>query len=70
MEPQQKQQCTGSGSQCNNIGKVTLGYWDIRGLVRQIEVLLEYVGIPYQRKYFDGAKKFTESWYDDPEIKG
>jgi len=36
--------------------KVTLGYWDIRGLAERIRLLLEYTGTPYDQEFHSGAE--------------
>ena len=48
--------------------KVTLGYWQIRGLSERIRMLLEYVGIPYDEVKYTGETR--DKWFseDKPEL--
>lgn len=49
-------------------GKVTLGYWGIRGLSERIRMLLEYVGIPYDEVKYSGQTR--DKWFNEvkPEL--
>jgi glutathione S-transferase len=42
--------------------KVTLGYWNIRGLAERIRLLLEYVQIPYDEKVF--TPETRPEWFE------
>ena len=44
-------------------GKVTLGYWGIRGLSERIRMLLEYVGIPYDEVKYTGETR--DKWVSE-----
>lgn len=43
-------------------GKVTLGYWNIRGLGERVRLLLEYLQIPYDEKIF--TPETRPEWFD------
>jgi glutathione S-transferase len=45
-------------------GKVTLGYWAIRGLAERIRQLLEYLSIPYQEDRYEGAEGRAK-WFSE-----
>lgn len=49
-------------------GKVTLGYWKIRGLSERIRMLLEYVGLSYDEVKYTGETR--EKWFNEvkPEL--
>lgn len=48
--------------------KVTLGYWDIRGLAERVRLLLEYLNVPYEQKLFTNENR--PEWFDvlKPEL--
>jgi len=41
--------------------KIVLGYWNIRGLAERVRLLLEYVGLPYEQKFF--TPETTDDWF-------
>jgi len=43
-----------------NTNQVTLGYWDIRGLVEFIRLLLEYLEVPYKQEIYTSKEQWEE----------
>jgi glutathione S-transferase len=50
-------------------GKVVLGYWKIRGLVRHIQYVAEYCGVDYEVKYYSQDSEGKE-WFDEKPTLG
>jgi len=48
-------------------GKVTLGYWAIRGLSERIRQLLEYCGVQYTQELYDGTSR--DKWFNETKPK-
>ena len=48
-------------------GKVTLGYWAIRGLSERLRQLLEYCGVPYTQELYEGANR--DKWFNEDKPK-
>ena len=48
---------------------VQLGYWEIRGLGERARLLLEYLGIPYERVKY--TPEIREKWFNEikPELQ-
>lgn len=44
-------------------GKVTIGYWKIRGLLERIRMLLEYTGLPYDQELY--TLETRDKWFKD-----
>jgi glutathione S-transferase len=51
-----------------NSGKLTLGYWFIRGLAERIRLLLEYLGLPYEQEFY--FEDNEDQWFkvDKPKL--
>jgi glutathione S-transferase len=50
------------------MGKPVLGYWDIRGYVNQIRLLLQYLGVDYEDKQYgfgSGPEPSRESFFSE-----
>ena len=49
-------------------GKILIGYWKIRGLIRHIQYVAEYCGAEYETKLYeqgDGPEFSRKCWYDE-----
>ena len=42
--------------------KITLGYWNIRGLAERVRLLLEYLKVEYDQKIF--TPETRPEWFD------
>ena len=40
--------------------QVTIGYWKIRGLSERCRQLLEYCGVPYTQKFYEGKEGYEQ----------
>jgi glutathione S-transferase len=50
-----------------NLSKVTIGYWDFRGLGERVKLLCEYLGIEYDVMIYK-LKDEPNRWFKEKKI--
>ena len=47
--------------------KMTFCYWNIRGLGARIRLLLEYLGLPYEEKFY--THEIRPKWFEEEKLE-